>query len=54
LINLLRKTELNDEGRNIMDHMADSAIKLDDIVASITKAIEQGDSHPEKEHKSHP
>jgi signal transduction histidine kinase len=48
LINLLRKAELNREAENIMEHMADSASKLDDIVGSITRAIEQGDEAEEK------
>jgi signal transduction histidine kinase len=52
LINLLRKTELNREGQSIMEHMADSAHKLDTIVGSIAKAIEQGDSQPEKKDKT--
>jgi signal transduction histidine kinase len=48
LINLLRKAELNSEAEKIMEHMADSASKLDDIVGSITRAIEQGDEGEEK------
>jgi signal transduction histidine kinase len=43
LINLMRKVELNDEGKYIMSHLNDSTVKLDDIVSSITKAIERGD-----------
>jgi signal transduction histidine kinase len=48
LINLLRKTELNDEGRHIVGRMTDSAAKLDEIVRSITKAIEQGENENRK------
>ena len=44
LINLLDKTELDKEGRHIVERMADSAYKLDEIVRSITKAIEEGDN----------
>jgi signal transduction histidine kinase len=47
LVNLLKKTELNDDAQYIMGHMADSAIKLDQIVGSITQAIEAGDFGPE-------
>jgi signal transduction histidine kinase len=43
LINLMHKVELNDEGKHIMSHLHDSTEKLDDIVSSITKAIERGD-----------
>lgn len=43
LINLLNKTELNPEGKNIMGHLHDSTTKLDSIVTSITKAIERGE-----------
>jgi signal transduction histidine kinase len=42
LIHLLEKRELDDEAKHIMEHMSDSARKLDSIVAAITKAIEQG------------
>jgi signal transduction histidine kinase len=43
LINLLDKADLNHEARSIMEHMSDSARKLDSIVGTITKAIERGD-----------
>jgi signal transduction histidine kinase len=49
LINLLHKAELNGEAQNIMEHMLDSARKLDRIVGSITKAIEQGDQATKKD-----
>jgi signal transduction histidine kinase len=42
LINLMKKIELNDEARSIMVHLHQSTDKLDDIVGSITKAIEKG------------
>lgn len=42
LVNLLRKTVLNEEGRGIMTHLEDSTAKLDEIVSSITKTIEKG------------
>jgi signal transduction histidine kinase len=43
LINLLRKTSLDDEARGIMPHLQDSTDKLDEIVSSITKTIEKGE-----------
>lgn len=43
LINLISKCELNDESRNIVNHMEDSADKLNKVVRKITKAIERGD-----------
>ena len=43
LVNLLNKAELNDECRVINRHLLNSADELDDIVRSITKAIERGD-----------
>lgn len=42
LINLMSNVELNHEGKSIMKHMSESARNLDSIVASITKAIEDG------------
>jgi signal transduction histidine kinase len=44
LINLLNKADMNSEARHIVDHMDDSARRLDNIVASITRAIEKGES----------
>jgi light-regulated signal transduction histidine kinase (bacteriophytochrome) len=43
LVNLLNKSELNDECKVINRHLLNSADELDDIVRSITKAIERGD-----------
>lgn len=43
LINLMQKTQLDEEGKYIMTHMSDSAKKLDAIIRSITIAIEKGD-----------
>jgi hypothetical protein len=42
LINLLNKASLSDEAKSIMSHLEDSTGKLDEIVSSITKAIEKG------------
>lgn len=42
LVNLLRKTVLNEEGKGIMTHLEDSTAKLDEIVSAITKTIEKG------------
>jgi len=42
LINLMKKVELNEEAKSIMDHLQQSTDKLDEIVSSITKAIEKG------------
>jgi len=42
LINLLTKTALDEEAKGIMSHLQDSTGKLDEIVSSITKAIEKG------------
>jgi signal transduction histidine kinase len=43
LIDLISKTELNDECKTIVSHMEGSAERLDAIVRSITKAIERGE-----------
>lgn len=43
LVNLLNKAELNDECKVINRHLLNSADELDDIVRSITKAIERGE-----------
>ncbi len=43
LINLISKCELNDDAKTIVDHMEDSAEKLEVVVRNITKAIERGD-----------
>jgi signal transduction histidine kinase len=43
LINLLRRTELNDDARNIMTHLHESTNKLDEVVSTITKTIEKGE-----------
>jgi signal transduction histidine kinase len=43
LINLLKKTSLDEEAKGIMTHLQDSTDKLDEIVSSITKTIERGE-----------
>ena len=43
LINLISKTKLTKEARDIVKHMEDSGEKLDTVVRNITKAIERGD-----------
>jgi signal transduction histidine kinase len=43
LVNLLKKTPLNEEGLSVLDHLILSVEKLDDIVTTITKTIERGD-----------
>lgn len=46
LVNLLNKSELSDDCKVINRHLLNSADELDDIVRSITKAIERGDHKP--------
>jgi ligand-binding sensor domain-containing protein len=43
LINLIKKVELDEEGKLIVQHLEESATKLDTVVNSITEAIERGD-----------
>jgi len=43
LVNLLKKTSLDEEAKSIMPHLLDSTGKLDDIVSDITKTIERGE-----------
>lgn len=43
LVNLFKKTDLSEDGRILMDHLSDSADRLDSIVNSITRAIEKAD-----------
>jgi signal transduction histidine kinase len=43
LVNLITKQPLNQETRDITEHLKDSTQKLDSIVSSITKAIEKGE-----------
>jgi signal transduction histidine kinase len=43
LIHLLGKADLKGDAGNIIGHMKDSADKLDDVVRTITRAIEAGD-----------
>jgi ligand-binding sensor domain-containing protein len=43
LVNLLNKSELNEDCKVINRHLLNSADELDDIVRSITRAIERGD-----------
>jgi signal transduction histidine kinase len=43
LVNLLKKTSLDEEAGGIMSHLEDSTSKLDEVVTSITKTIERGE-----------
>ncbi|MGC4023486.1 MAG: two-component regulator propeller domain-containing protein [Cyclobacteriaceae bacterium] len=43
LINLMQKLELKDDERVYLEHLKESAKKLDAVVSSITEAIERGD-----------
>ena len=43
LLNLLKKTPLDEDAKGIMTHLQDSTDKLDEIVSSITKTIEKGE-----------
>ncbi len=43
LINLIKKVELDEDGKLIVQHLEESATKLDKVVNSITQAIERGD-----------
>ena len=43
LINLISKCELDHDAKAIVEHMTDSADKLEVVVRKITKAIERGD-----------
>lgn len=43
LVNLLNKIPTTEEGKSVLEHLQLSADKLDDIVSSITKAIERGE-----------
>jgi signal transduction histidine kinase len=43
LINLMKKVQTTDQGKDVLEHLEISAEKLDDVVTSITKAIERGD-----------
>jgi ligand-binding sensor domain-containing protein len=43
LINLIKRLELDEEGKMIVQHLQESATKLDSVVSSITQAIERGD-----------
>jgi ligand-binding sensor domain-containing protein len=42
LIQLIRKVKLDEDGKEIVDHLESSATKLDNVVNSITRAIERG------------
>lgn len=44
LMNLITKQELNEETRQITEHMKGATEKLDEIVTAITKAIERGEN----------
>jgi signal transduction histidine kinase len=52
LLNLLRKSNLLPETKDLMDHMSAAAMKLDTTVKTITRAIEKGESIPEQEKKN--
>jgi signal transduction histidine kinase len=43
LVNLISKTNLDDEGQVIVSHLEQSTVQLDSIVGSITKTIERAD-----------
>src|SRR6478736_7527662 len=43
LINLMQKLKLNEDEKVYLDHLQQSAKKLDAVVSSITEAIERGD-----------
>lgn len=43
LINLMRKIEVSDDARTVLNHLDASTEKLDQVVSSITKTIERGD-----------
>lgn len=43
LINLMNNTDHNEESKKVMDHLQLSAVKLDEVVNSITQAIERGE-----------
>jgi signal transduction histidine kinase len=43
LVNLISKTNLDDEGQIILSHLEQSTVQLDTIVGSITKTIERAD-----------
>ncbi len=43
LINLLNKMPVSDESKSVLEHLKSSAEKLDEIVSSITKAIQRGE-----------
>jgi signal transduction histidine kinase len=48
LISLLSKTELTKEAEPIVGHMVKSGDTLDDVVRSITKAIEKAEKEPDR------
>ncbi len=43
LINLLNKMPVSEENQSVLEHLKSSAEKLDEIVSSITKAIQRGE-----------
>lgn len=43
LINLLNKMPVSEESQSVLEHLKSSAEKLDEIVSSITKAIQRGE-----------
>jgi signal transduction histidine kinase len=43
LITIFRSLPLDEDGKNVVNHLEKSTSKLDDIVSDITRAIEKGD-----------
>ena len=50
LINLVNKVHLNDDAKEIVAHLQESTEKLDQVVTTITKAIERGEKQPYHPH----
>ena len=50
LINLMSKTDLKGDAEPIMQHMVKSGDTLDEVVRSITQAIEKGEREPYRTH----
>jgi len=48
LIPMLKNLPLSGEGKEVLRHLQDSTDKLDDIVHSITRTLEQGNQEPAK------
>jgi signal transduction histidine kinase len=43
LMNLMKKTPLNEETRLITEHLTQSTVKLDEVISTMTEALEKGD-----------